>query len=151
MKSPVLFLSFAVLLALSLVEGCATGNSQSNRSGADSRMEKERFAEKDMIQVKTPQPGTVIRSPLTVRGEAKGPWYFEGDFPLLLKDNEGEILARGVASAKGEWMTTDFVPFVGKLVFTAPEARLGELILQKDNPSGRRELDDSLTIPVRFR
>ncbi len=151
MRSPVLFLSFAVLLALTLVAGCATETSQSKRSGADSRMEKEGGAEKDVIRVETPQAGTVIRSPLTVRGEAKGPWYFEGDFPLLLRDNEGEILARGVASAKGEWMTTDFVPFVGKLVFTAPEGMLGELILQKDNPSGRRELDYSLTIPVRFR
>lgn len=150
MKSPILFLSFVVLLALSLVEGCTPMNSQSNRSGAEFRMEKEEFAGKEMIHVETPQPGTVVRSPLTVRGKAKGPWYFEGDFPLLLKDNEGEILARGVASAKGEWMTTDFVPFVGKLVFTAPEGKSGDLILQKDNPSGLRELDDTLTIPVRF-
>ncbi len=104
-----------------------------------------------MIRVETPQPGTVIRSPLTVRGEARGPWYFEGDFPLMLRDSGGNILARGFASAEGEWMTTDFVPFVGKLVFAAPEGMLGELILQKDNPSGRRELDDSLILPVRFR
>jgi len=114
-------------------------------------MEKERVAKKEMIRVETPQPGTVIRSPLMVRGEARGLWYFEGDFPFLLRDNEGNFLAQGVASAKGEWMTTDFVPFVGRLVFTAPEGMLGELILQKDNPSGRRELDNSLIIPVRFR
>ena len=101
--------------------------------------------------METPQAGAVIRSPLIVRGEARGPWYFEGDFPLMLRDNGGEIVARGVARAKGEWMTTDFVSFVGRLEFTAPEGMLGELILQKDNPSGRPELDDSLTIPVRFR
>lgn len=151
MRSPVLLLPCTVLLALSLLMGCTTETSQSNRSAADSRIENKRASEREMIRVETPQPGAVIRSPLTVRGEARGPWYFEGDFPLLMRDKDGNILARGVASAEGEWMTTDFVPFVGRLTFTAPEGMLGELILQKDNPSGRRELDDSLTIPVHFR
>lgn len=63
MKSPVLFLSFALLLAVFLVEGCATRNSPSNRSVAGSLVEKERFAKKEMIQVEMPQPGTLIRSP----------------------------------------------------------------------------------------
>ena len=151
MRSPDLLLSFVSLLTLLLVVGCSTGISQPKRYTADFRRENEKVAKKDMIRVETPQPGTVIRSPLTVRGEARGPWYFEGDFPLLLRDNEGNILTRGVARAQSEWMTADFVPFVGRLIFTAPEGMLGELIMQKDNPSGRRELDDSLTIPVRFR
>jgi hypothetical protein len=114
-------------------------------------MENEKTAQKEMIRVEAPQPGEVVRSPLTVRGEARGAWYFEGDFPLILRDNRGEILARGIASAKGEWMTNDFVPFVGRIEFAAPEEMAGDLILQKDNPSERRELDDSLIIPVRFR
>lgn len=80
----------------------------------------------------TPQPGAVIRSPLTVRGQAKGPWYFEGVFPLMLRNSGGKILARGVASAKGEWMTNDFVPFIGKLVFAALEEVSGGLIVVSD-------------------
>ena len=151
MRSQPLLLPLAALLSLFILNVCTTGTSQSNRSATASRMEKERAAEKEMIRVETPQAGAVIRSPLTVRGQARGHWYFEGDFPLMLRDSGGKILARGVASAKGEWMTNDFVPFVGKLVFAAPEGLSGELILQKDNPSGRRELDDSLIIPVRFR
>jgi len=114
-------------------------------------MVDEKTAQKEIIRVEAPRPGEVVRSPLTVRGEARGVWYFEGDFPLILQDNRGEILARGIASAEGEWMTNDFVPFVGRLVFVAPAQTSGDLILQKDNPSERRELDDSLIIPVRFR
>ncbi len=151
MRSPALLLPFIALLTLSLLAGCTKATSPSNRPGATSSMENEKTAQKEMIRVETPQPGEVVRSPLTVRGEARGAWYFEGDFPLILRDNRGEILARGIASAKGEWMTNDFVPFVGRIEFAAPEEMAGDLILQKDNPSERRELDDSLIIPVRFR
>ena len=40
----------------------------------------------DRIILDSPLPGAVLRSPLTIRGRAKGNWFFEGDFPLLLLD-----------------------------------------------------------------
>ena len=150
MKSPALLLPLTALLALSLL-ACTKGTSPHSQSGISAGMEAKIVAKKEMIQVEAPQPGEAVRSPLTVRGKARGPWYFEGDFPLILRDHRGEILARGIASANGEWMTDDFVPFEGRLEFVTPKQMAGDLILQKDNPSDRRELDDSLIIPVQFR
>jgi len=87
-----------------------------------------------------------------VKGEARGNWYFEASFPVVLTDWDGLIIASGVATAEGNWMTTDFVPFTATLDFTKPNyGSNGSLILKKDNPSGLPENDDSLEIMVKFK
>lgn len=105
----------------------------------------------DLIRLTTPRPNQVIRSPLTITGEARGTWFFEASFPVILTNWDGLIIAQGIATAESEWMTTDFVPFKATLTFT-PDATAysnkGTLILRKDNPSGLPEHDDSLEIPV---
>ena len=61
------------------------------------------------------------------------------------------IIAEGYATAKGEWMTEEFVEFEGVLEFEKPEYKNnGTLILRKDNPSDLLELDDALEVPVFF-
>jgi hypothetical protein len=103
------------------------------------------------IRVTAPSPGALIASPLTVSGEARGSWYFEASFPIRLVDAAGKELVVVPAQARGEWMTTNFVPFEVQLSFVPPPSPGGFLILQKDNPSGLPEHADSLVIPVRFR
>lgn len=104
-----------------------------------------------VITVETPSPGAVIESPLTIRGRARGSWFFEGDFAILLKDADGNVIARSYVTAATEWMTTDFVDFSGSLSFTSPKrGSRGTLVFVKDNPSDRAELDDSTAIPVFF-
>jgi len=112
--------------------------------------------EADVIRLESPLPGDVITSPLTIRGEARGVWFFEGDFPVVLTDWNGLIIAEHYATAQGAWMTEDFVPFEAVLEFPVPEdigefSNRGSLILQKDNPSGLPEHDDALEITVFFR
>jgi hypothetical protein len=103
------------------------------------------------IVLDEPLPGQVVTSPLTLRGRARGSWFFEGDFPVELRDAKGEILARHYAAAQGEWMTKRFVPFEGRIEFPKPEQpQAGTLVLRKDNPSENRALDDVLEIPVTF-
>jgi hypothetical protein len=105
----------------------------------------------DRIVLDAPSPGIAVTSPLVVRGHARGTWFFEGDFPLLLKDSRGNIISERYASAKGEWMTREFVPFEGTLEFEKQvSGDSGILILKKDNPTGKPEFDDSLEIPVSF-
>ena len=112
----------------------------------------------NLIRVTTPVANTVVSSPLVVKGEARGNWYFEASFPVRLLDGEGQELAVGIAQAQGDpatgevnWMTTEFVPFETTLIFFTPTAsQIGTLVLQKDNPSGLSEHDDELRIPVRF-
>jgi len=106
----------------------------------------------DLIRVDCPRPNQIVQSPLIVRGEARGTWFFEAVFPIILTDWDGRIIGEGYATAKENWMTEDFVPFEGILNFTKPSYKNnGALILRKDNPSGLPEYDDALEIPVLFK
>jgi benzodiazapine receptor len=102
----------------------------------------------DLIRVATPRPGDTVKSPLTVRGEARGNWFFEASFPVKVVDENGKVIGNGVAQAEDEWMTTEFVPFTVTIKLTATSAHKASLILEKDNPSGLSQNDDSLTIPI---
>lgn len=104
------------------------------------------------IQVTSPEDGGLIESPLKLSGEARGTWFFEGDFPVVLTDWDGKIIAEGYVTAKGDWMTKDYVAFEGELEFETPEyGDTGTLIFQKDNPSDLPEHDAAFDMPVRFR
>ena len=105
---------------------------------------------KDLVRVTSPLENQVVTSPLVIRGEARGTWYFEASFPVELIASDGTVLVQHYAQAQGEWMTVDFVPFASTLLFDAGTATSGVLILHKDNPSGLPEYDDELRIPVRF-
>lgn len=105
----------------------------------------------NLIQVNSPTNDQLITSPFTVTGKARGSWYFEASFPVILQDANGKILAQQPAQAKGEWMTTEFVPFESVLTFEKPTTDTGTLILKKDNPSGLPENDAEISIPVKFK
>lgn len=105
----------------------------------------------DKIVVEEPKPGQVVTAPLTIRGKARGSWFFEASFPVSLVDDKGAIIAQGAARAQGDWMSEDWVPFRASLDFVKPEEQVeGKLILKKDNPSGMIENDDELEIKIRY-
>ena len=86
------------------------------------------------IYVSYPQDNDKISTPLIIKGKAKGTWYFEASFPVVLTDLDGVILAQGVAKANSDWMTTNFVPFTATINFTkSNNSQNGFLILKKDN------------------
>ncbi len=110
----------------------------------------------DLVTIDYPREGAVITSPLTVRGEARGTWFFEASAPMVLTDGDGLIIAESHVQAQGEWMTENFVPFEGKLTFTKPAnaaafGNRGTLILKNDNPSGDPSRDKAVEIPVSFK
>lgn len=104
----------------------------------------------DLIKVNTPQPNQKIKNPINIEGEARGNWFFEATFPIKLLDKEGNQLAGHYVTAKGEWMTENFVSFEGLLEFNIEEETDTILVLEKDNPSGLPENDDELLIPIRL-
>lgn len=111
----------------------------------------------DLIQLESPVPEAVIESPLVITGEARGTWFFEATFPIVLTNWDGLIIAEGFATADGEWMTEAFVPFTAELEFENPYTegdpdfmKRGSLILQRANPSGLPENDGALEITVWF-
>ncbi len=126
-------------------EKCQTESGQVFVRDIGNELEKQ-----DLIKVDNPRPNQIIASPLTITGQARGYWFFEASFPVVLLDEDGRQLASGIAQADGDWMTEDFVPFKAELSFGATQADKGVLILAKDNPSGLPANDDELQIPVEF-
>lgn len=154
-------------LITNFTECIAAGNPVAESYPRQCRANGETFVEdignelekQDLIRLESPRPNELVASPLVIKGEARGNWFFEASFPVLLKDSQGEIIAQAPAQAKGDWMTTEFVPFEATLIFfpavctgTAyPCSAEGMLVLRKDNPSGLPERDDQLTIPIRIK
>jgi len=105
-------------------------------------------ASADLIRVSTPTPGSVTGKPVIIRGEARGSWYFEASFPIEIRNASGSIIATGHADAQGDWMTSEFVPYVATV--TVPESFIGEavLTLMNDNPSGLAENARSISFPI---
>jgi len=113
----------------------------------------------ERVQLELPKALSAISSPLVVSGMARGSWYFEATFPIMLVDWDGRIIASHYAEAKQDWMTNDFVPFSGLLEFTSPVEGLhdapdfmhrGTLIIQRSNASGLPEHDAAVEIPIWF-
>jgi hypothetical protein len=113
----------------------------------------------DLIRPDNPLPNQTIKSPLEFEGEARGYWFFEASFPVILTDWDGKIISQALAAAREEWMTEDFVPFSGKMEFENPYRekenlpdfmKRGTIIFKKDNPSGLPENDDALEFTVFF-
>ncbi len=110
-------------------------------------------SKKDLIVLSSPTPLTQISTPVALKGMARGYWFFEASFPVTIVDWNGLIIGEGIATADGEWMTEEFVPFTATVNFTLdPETpyRRGAIILQKDNPSGLPENDNALEVPITF-
>ncbi len=145
----ILIVLLGIIFTLNQKESFQTNVSKSKPG----QQEKE-----DKIIVKSPKPEKEIISPLKIKGEARGSWFFEGSFPITLVDWDGEIIKEVVATAKGDWMTKNFVPFQATIKFESPYQKKnpdfmkkGSLIFQKANPSGLPKNDNALEIPIYFK
>ncbi len=103
------------------------------------------------VVIDSPKIGDIVTSPIRVTGKAKGNWFFEANIPVMLKDENGTVIAQQGMHADGDWMTTDYVNFSGMLSFPTPTTDYGVLIINNDNPSGLPEFDKSFVVPVRFK
>lgn len=104
----------------------------------------------DSIILTTPKEGSLIESPLTIIGRARGNWFFEGVLPINIVDSNGKILASFTAKTLEDWMTTDYVEFSGQASFV-PTTDNGKIIFEKDNPSDLPENGGVYEVSVRFK
>lgn len=131
----------AVFFAIGFAIGYwQTGGFESNRVVDD----------ETQVILESVQPNDVVASPLVVEGMAVGPWYFEATFGIEVRDGNAGVLGQGYAEAQSDWMTEDFVSFVGTVSFNPGSATSGWLVLIKANPSGEPQYDDEIAIPVQF-
>ena len=114
-------------------------------------IQKNEIGKSDLIKVNNIRPNQIIQSPIIIKGEARGFWFFEASFPIKLLDGEGNLISQSIAQAQSDWMTEDFVPFQAEINFNVPETEKGILVLEKDNPSDLAQNADELRIPVRFK
>lgn len=151
---------FIILLVLAMLVWFWVESDEPNLLVEDIHQEELVMAENENVKVEEPLIGQTISSPLKITGQARGWWFFEADFPVVLVDWDGRIVAQGIAQAQADpatgevnWMTEDFVPFEAELEFVKPDVSVsnrGSLILKKDNPSGLPENDDALEFEIYF-
>ena len=86
----------------------------------------------DLILVNSPLPDQEITSPLVVEGRARGIWFFEADFPVVLTNQNGQVLASSQATAQSDWMTEDFINFRAELNFKPIPGGRATIILKNN-------------------
>lgn len=145
-----------LLLILALVLASAAGtaiflNINSNKSADSGRSRQPFVAARGSVRLRSPLPNDTVGNFFEINGEAKGSWFFEASFPVLLVDKDDRQLGQAPAEALGNWMTEDYVPFRAAMKLSDGIAAVGErarLILSKSNPSGQPENDEKVEIPV---
>lgn len=136
---------FAVgVLFVLLGAGCASGPTIVDNGNLDEKV--------DLIRVTSPEPGDLVTNDVVITGEARGTWFFEATFPVTVYDANGLGLCGSYAQAEGEWMTEEFVLFSATFSCPINEATTatGRIVLEKDNPSGLPQNDDSAYYWVHF-
>ncbi|HEY9184886.1 MAG TPA: Gmad2 immunoglobulin-like domain-containing protein [Salegentibacter sp.] len=116
-----------------------------------SRKNYDRKEISNLIRIEKPASGKTIASPLQIKGEARGSWFFEATAPVELLDGNFQFLGRSyIEVVNSDWMTEDFVSFEGSIDFKKSDTENGFLLFRKNNASGKPELDRTLRIPVKF-
>ncbi len=134
-------------------DGSAVGRTGPNCEFAECPVVEDVTPADDLIMIDAPVPDEEVTSPITVSGKARGTWFFEGSFPIVIVNWDGLIIGEGYATAQSEWMTTEFVPFTGTVSYIVPPNTpydRGFIILKKDNPSGLPEYDDAREFQIFF-
>jgi hypothetical protein len=113
----------------------------------------EKASKENIIYIDSPYINQKVSSPVTVKGKARGNWFFEASAPVDIVNWDGLIIGEGYMTVDEgyNWMTTDLVPFTGTIKYDASQLGAydyGWVIFKKDNPSGESKFDDSLEMRV---
>lgn len=119
------------------------------------KQEIEKFQqskEKPAIVLKNLKEGDYISSPLVIKGEAKGTWFSEGSFSVILTDGDGLIISETQTTVNSNWLTDDYVNFEAYLEFESPEVfnTNGHLIFHNANNAETLE-ESAYEIIVNFK
>lgn len=106
----------------------------------------QQFISENVI-VSDPLPNSSVPRMFTVKGKAKGNWFFEASFPIQVRDAANNPVGMGIAQTADNWMTTEFVPFAA-VVTVSGYSGPARLILMKDNPSGLPEFEDAVEFDI---
>ncbi len=145
------YILYAVIALLAIGLGWAIFSSSPSTTQPPANSDQNTNPGNPNVELLSPTPGSLVKSPLTVTGRARGTWYFEATFPVQILDANDNVLGRVPAQAQSDWMTTEFVPFVANVTFQNSLTPTGFLILKKDNPSGLPQNEQEVRYPIRFK
>lgn len=92
------------------------------------------------VEIKSPEPNTVIRDTLIVKGAIPGSWYFEASAIFRIVDNSYQEIALGNIKALSDWMTTQRVPFeISTSTVNLNYTGYATLIIESENIEGSEE------------
>jgi hypothetical protein len=138
-----ILIAFSTILLISLIGIVLT--SSNNK-------EKSYLVNDDLaIHIFSPDPDETLSFPIMIEGEARGSWFFEGDFPVTVLDEEGKSLLVTYAVAQADWMTDEFVPF--SLSITDLDwggSQYGTLLFMKDSPERETGIIPQEPWPITF-
>ena len=143
--------SLLVVLVVALIGAIAWFKYQSQHRVGDEKVQITPAyvnASQNLIMVATPTPGASVPHSFFVSGRARGYWFFEASFPVVVTDSKGVVLAQLPAQTESNWMTNELVSFSARVVI--PDFYVGPatLTFKKDNPSGIIEKDASVSFPI---
>lgn len=124
-------------------------NRTSSPSESTSALQTNKPATTNPIIVDSIATGQAISLPLTVTGKVVGNWFFEGSFPVVMKDSNGNQIGVALAHSPEDWMTANVIPFSVTLPTTSYRGT-GTLTFTKDNPTDEAQFDASYVVPVIF-
>ncbi len=105
------------------------------------------------IEITNIEAMDTISNPQIITGTATSDWFSKGVFNVVLTNWDGLSIGEASATATGDSMTGDAVPFTAELSFTNggeanPFSNSGTLIFQKANPSGLPQNDYAHEIAI---
>ena len=106
--------------------------------------------EEEGILISSPKAKQKIESPIIIKGQARGFWFFEAEFIVQVFDSNNFLLGQTILRAEDDWMTEEFVSFQGNLIFSQPSINKGFLKFLKNNPSGLAEHEKVFQVEVYF-
>jgi len=113
------------------------------------KLDSEKVAEGIDIRVKTPHVNATVSSPIQITGEAKD-WYVEGAFSVELIDATGEVIGMGTAKIKGDENLDEYVDFNAEIKFKQGDAKSGDIIFYRSDPTGESKSIGTFSFPVFF-
>ncbi len=138
----IIFVLLAIVVCAIFYQGSLKNKSTEN-SNPNPPTEKV-----ENLILESPKAGDLLDGKVLIKGTAKG-WFFEGSFPVFIEDKVGNQIAVVPIQSKGDWMTAEPVAFEQTVEFFTDQTE-GFIVLQKDNPSDDRSLDEEVRIPVKF-
>lgn len=147
MKFPRIF-SLILVSSMLFLAACTNAPSAPLTPAQQAPTQQPATQEKFPLTIASPDFTKTLKSPVTLHGKVSGLYFFEGTFPVVLKDPSGKTLAQTVARADDDWMTDKDVNFTAQLIFKVSAPTAATLVFEKDNPSGLPENDYSRSFDV---